>query len=108
MALLVTDMFALARMKDPTLVSASWNVTGSPGTALVESDVRIAFIAGTVSKPTWVCTIVSERQVDAPDAHAPAWQLSPVVQALPSSQVVPLAFATGAGHPVAAMHAPTV
>ena len=52
--------------------------------------------------------MLSATQVDVPETQLPAWQLSPVVQALPSSHVVPLAFATGAGHPVAAMHAPTV
>ena len=43
-----------------------------------------------------------------PALHAPDWQVSAWVQALPSSQAVPLLFGTGAGHPVAGTQAPMV
>ena len=43
-----------------------------------------------------------------PPVQAPAWQVSPVVQALASLQVVPFVLATGAGQPVAGTQAPTV
>jgi hypothetical protein len=45
---------------------------------------------------------------DDPALHVPLWQVS-WVQRLPSrSHAVPLLFATGAGQPVAATHAPMV
>ena len=43
-----------------------------------------------------------------PPVQAPDWQVSPVVQAFPSLQVVPLAAAMDAGQPVAGAQAPTV
>ena len=43
-----------------------------------------------------------------PPPHTPAWQVSPVVQALLSLHAVPFAFATGAGQPVAGTQLPTV
>jgi len=43
-----------------------------------------------------------------PPLQAPAWQVSPVVHALPSLHAVPFAFATGAGQPVAGTQVPAV
>jgi len=40
--------------------------------------------------------------------HTPAWQVSLCVQAFPSSQVVPLAFAGLEHAPVAGLHVPAV
>ena len=42
----------------------------------------------------------------APPLHAPAWQLSPLVHALPSSQGVPFASAGFEHTPVAGLHTP--
>jgi hypothetical protein len=44
----------------------------------------------------------------APPAHVPAWQVSTLVQVLPSSQLVPLAFAGFEHAPVAGLHTPGV
>jgi hypothetical protein len=44
----------------------------------------------------------------APAVHAPAWQVSPCVQALPSSHAVPLGLCTFAHWPVAGLHTPAV
>jgi hypothetical protein len=46
-------------------------------------------------------------QVTALPAHAPAWHVSPVVQALPSLHVVPLGAAGLEHAPVAALQVPT-
>ena len=63
-------------------------------------------VAGTHAPTVWHWSVVHVTAV--PPVHAPAWHVSPVVHALLSLHVVPFVFATGAGQPVAATHAPTV
>jgi hypothetical protein len=51
-------------------------------------------LAGSQAPATWQASW-AEHVFGAPPAHAPVWQVSPVVQALPSSQAAPF---TLSGH----------
>jgi hypothetical protein len=64
-------------------------------------------VAGAQAPTVWHWSAPVQVTV-VPPVQLPAWQVSPLVHALLSLQVVPFAFATGAGHPVAGTHAPTV
>ena len=63
-------------------------------------------VAGTHTPIVWQWSVVHVTAV--PPVHAPDWHVSPVVHALLSLHVVPFAFATAVGHPVAGTHAPIV
>ena len=75
-----------------SLVTVDVNVTRSPGTTV--GGLADA-VDGDVDRAPWLngfLNMVMDTQVARPTTQLPAWQLSPLVQALPSSQVVPLAF----------------
>jgi hypothetical protein len=55
-------------------------------------------VAGTQVPATWQASVATGQVTGLPPTHAPAWQVSTVVQALPSLQVVPLGAGVWAEH----------
>jgi hypothetical protein len=89
-------------------VQASPVVHGSPS---LQVPVRLTGagqpLAGSQAPTVWHWFAGAGQLTGEPPLHTPLWQLSPIVQALPSLQV-PLFLATGAGQPEAGLHMPIV
>ena len=94
--------------KSPVLVTVDENDAKSPGTSgAVCVVVSVAPSWGNVWMKGGSSRIVSDGQVDAPGTQLPAWQLSPLVQLLPSSQALPSDFVGFVQVPVPELHVPT-
>jgi len=63
-------------------------------------------LAGLHVPASWQPSSAVQVTVDAGEPQAPVWQVSPVVHALPSSQLVPLALGTGVQVRVTWSHTP--
>jgi hypothetical protein len=88
------------------LVTVDVIVIGSPGTYPVASRSSVAASLGCGKFPATVSVTAMVAHVFGPAVQLPAWQVSELVQLLPSLHDVPFIFAGFEQVPVAGLHVP--